>query len=167
MNRCLRIDILRKIANPPINIYKCCKLSDVLQSNQTWYTSVTEAHKHNPDEPKCFTASISPNAKIKQLSQEPENTLIEQAAVAGAEVVIFNSMYGHAKFVIINPTILDNIHSVGPDHDKNNIGDIPMVGQFEDYKGSTLYPDNGSIPGGAGGVTGLIKLPGAIPYTEV
>jgi len=153
-----RIDILRKIAEPPLNVYKYCKLSDVLQNNQIWYATVTEAYKHS-NEPKCFTASISTNAKVRQFSQEPESTLIEQATLEGAEVIIFNN-----QFVIINPTILDNIHSVGSDENNN---DIPLVGQFEDYKGSTLYPDNGSIPGGAGGVTGLIKLPGAIPYTEV
>lgn len=161
-----RLSILKKLAAPTVNIYKKCSLSDVLKENQAWYTSVTEAHKHDPKELKCFTASIPAATNTKIINQEPEPTLIHQAAIEGFEVVIFNSLYHSAVYLIINPSILENIHSIVA-NDKNNVSHIPMVGEFQDYTGSTMEPQNPSIPGGAGGVTGLIKLPGQIPYTEV
>lgn len=163
MDKHKRLLLLQKIAET-IRVYKDCSLKDIFSGDKHWYSSVSEAFKHAQDKStKCYSFSIPPIAKIQEFNQEPESTLIEDATLKGADVAKFNTF--PPQYVIINQNIIESIKSVGPDD--NASSDIPMIGELQDYKGSTVYPDNGSVPGGAGGVTGLIKLPGAIPFGEV
>jgi hypothetical protein len=141
-----RLDKLIKLAST--QIYKVCRLRDVLSPDKIWYLTPEEAKSNGTG--YLYSATIPNSASIMNFNQQSEATLIQAAKLNEADVVFFKPT---KEYYIINPAILEGIHGI----DKRDNNDVVEVGQYDNYAGINTFPGggNGFMPGAGG----MVELP--------